>query len=386
MLGVLYVMLLVCVWWGERKIVRLESVPPLRRDRAPRVSIVVTGRDEASTIRPALQSLLAMDYPQYELVVVDGGSTDGTGRLIDELASDRLHPVHVAQVPPRWLGKAYAMHLGAQQATGEWILFTDADVHFAADALSRAMTYALEQRLDHLTVCPTLVTRGALERLFLSGFLFYYLIFTRPWNARNPRSGATAGIGAFNLVRTDAYRRAGGHEPISLQVGDDLALGIHLKRAGCRQDYLHSDGSLRQRWHEGFLGLLQGFEKNAFWATRYSVPLTLLAILGLSCLAFLPYAGLLVDRVGWFHFSRTSPMLSVVSILLLYRVLERITHIPWYYGFLHPLSTLCWCLALANSMRVTQRDRGVTWRDLFYPLALLKSQPSVVSIRNLFCI
>lgn len=384
MLGLLYVFLAVVVWWGERRTSRLESWPPLPKERSPRLSIIVTARDEAARIRQALESLLHLDYPAYEVIVVDGGSSDGTDRIIDELANERLRAVHVTQAPPDWLGKSYAMHLGTQRASGEWLLFTDADVQFAPKAVARAMTYALDRHLDHLTVCPTLVTRGVLERIFLSGFLFYFLVCTRPWSARNPRSRGSAGIGAFNLVRADAYHRAGGHAPISLQVGDDLALGVHLKRQGCRQDYLHSDGSLRQRWHEGFFGLLKGLEKNAFWVTRYNVLLTLLAIIGASLISWLPFLGLFVHRIGWFRFSPWSPVLSVASILLLYRLFERITKIPWYYGFLHPLGTFCWCLALANSMWVTLRDRGVRWRDLFYPLDLLKSQRCVVSLRDLF--
>ena len=383
MLAVVYLLLLLSAWRGVRRLTRLESIPPIRPEAAPMVSIIVPVRNEAPTIRRTLELLLALDYPRYEVIVVDGQSTDGTAQILDELAGGRLRSVHLDALPPRWIGKSYQLHVGAQQASGEWILFTDAGVHFAPDALSRTMAYALDHQLDHLTVCPNLVMRGLAERVFLSGFFFVFLLFTRPWSARNPRSRGTIGVGPFNFIRRAAYLRAGGHEPISLQASDDVALGVHLKRQGCRQDCLYNDGSLRLRWYEGAAGLLHGLEKNTFWATRFNPLLALAAVVGLLLLTIPPYLGLFVHRIGWLRFHPWSPWVCVLSVLLLYRVFQPVTKISWVYGLLHPLAILCWCVTLLNSMWVILRRGGVLWRDRFYPLDLLKSQRAIW-LRDLF--
>jgi hypothetical protein len=116
---------------GVRSIRFLRDIPlPGIADRLPRLSVVIAARDEAAAVEQALSSVLLQQYPDFEVVVVDDRSTDGTGAILDRMAErePRLRVVHVDAVPAGWLGKNHALHLGAQGATGELILFTDADV------------------------------------------------------------------------------------------------------------------------------------------------------------------------------------------------------------------------------------------------------------------
>src|SRR6185436_3773390 len=112
--------------WGMNQLERLENLPPRDAAAAPKVTIVVAARDEATKIEAAVRSMLAQQYPACEVVVVADRSTDGTGEILDRLAvaEPRLIPVHVRELPPGWLGKTHAMQLGADRAGGEWILFT----------------------------------------------------------------------------------------------------------------------------------------------------------------------------------------------------------------------------------------------------------------------
>src|SRR6266567_8232148 len=112
---------------------------------SPRVSIIVPARNEAAKIAAAMRTLMKSDYPNLEVIAVNDRSTDNTGAILDEVASEsvgRLKVIHVETLPPGWLGKTHAMYLAARQATGEWILFTDADVHHRTDSLRRAVGYA----------------------------------------------------------------------------------------------------------------------------------------------------------------------------------------------------------------------------------------------------
>jgi cellulose synthase/poly-beta-1,6-N-acetylglucosamine synthase-like glycosyltransferase len=122
---------------------------------APRVSIIVPARNEAPHVEAALRSVLNLDYPNYEVFVVNDRSTDATGEIIDRIAASHpgappLHVLHITDLPPGWLGKPHAMWLSAQQAAGDWLLFTDADVSFRPDCLRRAIAYAERERADHL--------------------------------------------------------------------------------------------------------------------------------------------------------------------------------------------------------------------------------------------
>ena len=123
----------------------------------------------------AARALLALDYPALEVVAVDDRSTDATGRILDRLAASdpRLRVRHVSDLPPGWLGKNHAMAEGAASATGDWLLFTDADVHFAPDALKRSMAFALRHGLGHCVAFPHFVAPGFLERAFVTTFAVF---------------------------------------------------------------------------------------------------------------------------------------------------------------------------------------------------------------------
>jgi cellulose synthase/poly-beta-1,6-N-acetylglucosamine synthase-like glycosyltransferase len=126
------------------------------------------------------------------------------------------------------------MARGAALAKGEWLLFTDADVVFAADALARALAYAERAGVDHLVVVPTLMARTAGERMMLP-FLYVLSIWgPRMWRVADPRSRDAVGVGAFNLMRRSTYDHVGGWERLRMEVIEDLRMGVVIKQSGFR--------------------------------------------------------------------------------------------------------------------------------------------------------
>ena len=124
------------MWYGLLRPRALRDVPPLPKDvNAPLVSIIVPARDEADAIEPALRSMLALDYANYEVIAIDDRSIDGTGEIVDRLAAEdpRCRVLHIRTLPAGWLGKNHANWLGAREARGEYLLFTDGDVFFAPE-------------------------------------------------------------------------------------------------------------------------------------------------------------------------------------------------------------------------------------------------------------
>ena len=153
----------------------LESVPVEDDQRLPTVSVVIPARNEERNLKQALESVLALDYPDLEIIVVNDRSTDRTGAILEKLAKQdpRLTVLPIERLPSGWLGKPHALHRGAQQAQGEFILFPDADIVFQPFALKKAMAYVQANRFDHVTVIPGRKhARGVPENAFRHLWIF----------------------------------------------------------------------------------------------------------------------------------------------------------------------------------------------------------------------
>ena len=255
--------------WGTALVVR--GVPVLLRDRSPppgrwpRVSLIVPARNEVETLGPAMRSRLAEGYPALEVVLVDDRSTDGTGALVDAIAAEdsRVRALHLDSLPPGWLGKLHAMSEGLRRATGEWILFSDADVHLAPGTIARAVSLAEAQRLDHLSILPQLDPATWLVDAALASFTRTGLVLGRVWLVSDPRSKVGGSVGAFGLVRRDALERSPGIEHLRLEVADDLALGQMLKSSGSRSALANGRELVRIHWYRSLAELTRGTEKGA---------------------------------------------------------------------------------------------------------------------------
>lgn len=226
--------------WSSLRSVRsvpvLERLSPPEPGKWPRLTLVVAARNEAAELEASLESRLREDYPDLELVVVNDRSTDATGEILDKVAARdrRVVPIHVRALPAGWLGKLHAMHRGVERASGEWILFTDADVHFQPGTLKRVVAYAEARKLDHVAALPTVWRGGALLDAVIAFSLRAIFMSFRAWEVEDPRTHTAAGCGAFNLVRRSAYERTPGFEWMKMEVADDLGLGQMLKAYGGR--------------------------------------------------------------------------------------------------------------------------------------------------------
>jgi len=343
------------------------------KGKSPRVSIVVPAKDEEGTIAGVLRGLLALDYPNYEVVAVDDRSTDKTGARMDEVASaesaaGRLKVLHLTELPERWLGKTHAMWMAGQQATGDWLLFTDADVFFRPDTLRRTLAYAESEKADHLVVFPTLVMKSPGERMMIAFFQTLFAFGHRPWKVADPKAKDHMGVGAFNLIRREAYARVGTYAALRMEVLDDMKLGKVVKNAGLAQRVVFGDGLLSIHWAKGALGVVNNFTKNFFAVMSFQWWRTVATAVGLLFLNLMPFVGVWFSS-GW---SRAGYALALLSMFAIYAGMSLRTKIAPYYFFLHPVSTLLFNYALLRSMVVTLRDGGVTWRGTKYPLDELR--------------
>ena len=343
---------------------------PLRDEALPTLTILAAAKDEAARVEDAARSLLRQDYTRLTVLVVDDRSTDGTGAILDRLATEdpRLRVDHVRELPESWIGKCHALAHGAERTDSEWILFMDADVSLQPDAARRAVSLAVRQGWDHVAVGPDMEIESLGEAVFVGAFMAIFNATQRPWLASDPRRRNAIGIGAFNLVRREAYVRAGGHGAIRYELLDDMALGKVLKESGARQTFANHDELATVRWHAGVRGLIRGVEKNAFPAARYNVLLGATAPWLVLATGWAPVFGLFLPGA----IPKTAALAAWAGVFISYSEVARSAKIRLWQAVLMPVGITLFIYAFLRSMVITLARGGVRWRDTFYPIEELR--------------
>ena len=348
----------------------LSDAPPLVADDAPMVSVIFAARDEAEKLPGALDTLLAQDYPRFEVVAVNDRSQDRTREILRgfEPAHRNLKVLDVTDLPPGWLGKPHALVAGFEQSQGEWIVFTDADVHFAPDVLGRAIALARQRGWDHLTLLASMEMRGFWEITAITYFGLGFVFGNEPWLASNPRSGRYVGVGAFQLVRRSAYQACGGHRRLRMDVIEDMKLGKLIKIAGFGSGVAVAQDLVRVRWQSGIRNVIRGVTKNLFAACHFNVVMALGAMALPVAMSVLPFFGVLF-AIGW---ARAFAAVAAATAVLIHTGMIWPTKVSPLYGLTHPLGALIFCWMVARSAAATLWRGGVVWLDTFYPLEELR--------------
>jgi hypothetical protein len=344
----------------------------------PRLSVVVPARDEEATVAEAAASLLAQDYPALEVVLVDDRSSDRTGELMARAAA--AHPgravaLRVEALPPGWLGKPHALWLGSQRATGEWLLFADADVVFAPGCLRRAVAYAEAAGLDHLTLWPRVTARGYWLRAFVAVFGYLLLVYGRAYLANDPRSPVGIGLGAFNLLRRRAYDAVGTHAALALRPDDDVRLGRRIKALGLRQRLLNGSDLLWLEWYPSLGAAVRGFDKNLFAGFDYRPAAALGGAAAVVTVLVWPFAAVwrAAGAARWLLGATVAADAAGFLAAGAYTegrlTWRRVALVPAL-----PAGALLFAYTILRSAALVLSRGGIRWRGTFYPLAELRSQ------------
>ncbi|HKV80644.1 MAG TPA: glycosyltransferase [Candidatus Sulfotelmatobacter sp.] len=347
----------------------------------PRVSVIVPARNEEQTIEQALGTLLALDYDNYEVIAINDRSTDRTGEIMARVfqnphpaaqnATRIGHPlcvIHHTELPPGWLGKTHAMWTAANQASGDWLLFTDADVMFKPDSLRRALAYAEAEAADHVVLFPRMIMKRPGEYMMIAFFQTMFMFGHRPWKVADPSTDDHMGVGAFNLVRRRVYDAVGTYEALRMEVLDDMKLGKVVKKAGFAQRNIFGGDLISIRWGRGAFGIVNNLTKNFFAVLSFQSWRTLLSAFGLAFINLGPFLGICLAH-GW---ERLPFAVALGSLLLIYIGMSWRSAVPSYYFLLHPISTMLFIYTLLRSMFLTLWNDGIEWRGTKYPLEELR--------------
>lgn len=353
----------VCAILSLRHYTALPAVPTVpRRLGMPRVSIIVPARNEAANLGRLLPSLLNLDYGSYEIIVVDDASTDATVALASEFDA-----IIVKSTGPRpgWTGKNYACHLGAMAATGEWLLFTDADTEHAPGSLASILGYALDRNLEAVSVLTGQDCFSLWERLLIPFAYQQFFVATPGAHVNQPRDPAALANGQYMLIRREVYDRIGGHEAVRGSIVEDIRLAHLMKLRRIRYGVARAEHLVHVRTYRSLADIWQGFSKNSF--QYVSLDPRRGALVALSVVL----AGL-TPTLLWFSWQPGNEnilMLAGYSYAFMALGLmgwNRIFRVPPWFGLFQPLSALIFWLIMAHTALRTLLGRGIVWKGRVY--------------------
>ena len=362
---------------------RLHKPTPTSTSILPHISILVPARNEEQRIEACIRSLLAQTYPQLEILVLNDNSTDNTAaivqRIIDEppaTKTGRLQLLEGQPLPAGWVGKNFACQQLAQQAQGDYLLFTDADTVHEPELAAAVLTCLQRFDVKLLTAQPEFVLGSFGERLIIPLLNFTIMNLLPVTLVRlRPEASLAMGSGQLLCFHRTAYEAIGGHASVKEKILEDVLLARAVKAAGHRMIFVDALELLHCRMYTSFTEVWQGFSKNLFAFYNYSLPFALLALL-LNLALFV--APPLLALIAWlFHLSPALFIAGTVAyalpvcmrvILTLRFTLTKQSRasLLLLLCFLHPLSIAFECLILLNSIRLRHWHTGVTWKGRYY--------------------
>ncbi len=347
----------------------------IRREDCPRralkISVLIPARDEAQSIERCVRSFLEQEYPSYEVIVLDDASQDGTGAILAALQQDdpALTVLQGKELPEGWVGKNWACHQLAERATGQWLLFADADTWHLPQSLAATLAYAERNRLGLLSGVPRQSLESFWERVIIPMVSFLYFAYLpNRWitERSDPRFSATNGQLLF--ISREAYASIGGHRKIRSQLVEDIWIGRNAKRAGIRTALAVAIETASCRMYRSRGEIIRGFSKNLFPGLDYNIAGACIFIL----IMVLCYGAPLVFVVaGGIHgnFSPAFFWLPLAQLLLglgMRWMMAARFSFGWEQPLYHPLSALALAMIMLNSIRWAYCGTGARWKGRSY--------------------
>ena len=343
---------------------------------APKLSIIIAARNEAKTLPHALNTLTEQCYPYLEVIIVNDRSTDNTGAIIDDFAArnPRIIPIHITELPELWLGKVHALHIASQRARGEWFLFTDADVHHSKQLWHSAIQHAISKQLDHLAILPKVTSQGGMIQATTKPFSLLFLTTAKVEKVRDPDSPAAIGIGAFNLIRAEKFKRSNGFEWLRMEVADDYGLALMMKADGGKSDIVTAYEDLHIEWYPTLSAMVHGLDKNIMApGTQYKTLKLLVTPVAFAALLLAPAISLLTFPAATFWPGMlTWLFVTWPGISIAVNKQESIRH--WLFS---PIGFLIISYIFARACLLCLWRDGIRWRGTHYPRKILQKYQRV---------
>ena len=350
------------------------TAPMLKRanncQNEPRVSVLIPARNEESNISACIEGFLTQQYDNFEVIVLDDQSTDRTEAIIKKLSQQysKIQAICGQPLPPGWIGKNWACHQLSQYASGEILIFTDADNRPTPNAIANSVAYMQKLELGLLSAFPQKVTETLAERLVVpvvDMFVYAGLPLWLTYLSRSPSLAAASGL--WIAFTRDAYQRIGGHKALSNRIVEDVELSRLAKKRGIKILTLAGTQAVSCRMYHSFSEVWDGFSKNLFGLVRYRrIPFFIL-ILVLFTMCVLPYVSV------WFAPFTVLSLVAIIMNVAMRLILSIKYRHPLFTSVtLHPLGVLLTLLIGINSF-YQARHGHLEWKGRQIDLQLGKS-------------
>ena len=353
-----------------------KTHPPLKpRDGFhapfPKVSIVVPARNEEKNIVNCLDHLTKQDYPNVEIIVVDDRSSDATAELLKKYD---VKTIHIEKLPTAWTGKNYAMFTGSKAASGEWLLFTDADTTHSHSSVQTALACALENGIDFLTLAPETESKSFWEKTVQPLAVGSLALWFNPEKVNDSQSGIVLANGQFILIKKDVYEKVGGNESVKTEVVEDVALAKKVRTAGFTVKFLNGTLLYSTRMYSSLKEINTGWTRiftYLFEKKIFPILHKIFLFLFFSCLPFL-ILSIEIFLKCWSSadFSPALLGLSIVVcswITLIRFIGNRLVRANPWYAFLHLLGSLVMVGILFRCIGRIIFKKASVWRGDYYP-------------------
>jgi hypothetical protein len=338
----------------------------------PSVSVVSAARDEAVELGASLTSRLGDGYlGPLEIIVVDDRSSDDTPRILAEFATadGRVHPLRIDELPAGWLGKVHALARGTEAATGEWLLFSDADVIVEPGMLGKAVAHCEAERLDLLALVPEFRSRSGIVEVLWAIFMRVMTMSISPAGVRDPSSRVVMGSGGYTLVRRSAFDSTPGFEHLRLETADDVSLALMVKNAGGRCDFVNGRRAVSVSLYDTLGEFYRGVEKNGSSLAGVPFWLVMVVFVLLGCVEYSPLVATIVGvagGMGWLAWLGVATTLLATAATA--AALNRTTGLVWP-ALLWPVGWALMASGVLRSAWLFHRRGGALWRGTFYSKA-----------------
>ena len=340
--------------------------PETKPVEGPGPSVVIAARNEEEDLAATLDALLGQDIELPEVVVVDGGSSDGTA-AVARARAPRVRLIEEPPLPEGWVGKSWACWTGAQATRGDWVLFLDADVRLHPAAVSTVLNWARRERADLASIGTQIEMGSVWERVVMPFYVQMVLTHFRSPHVNRARSSAAMANGQFLLVRRDAYEAVGGHASIREQIVEDVALAERFRAAGRTLRLAYGPSLARTRMYRSRAEMFEGLVKTVH-GTHYSTARQVGRIVGLAGLFLLPLGLLPLGLVeGSLALSAMGAFLYV-ALFGKHVAFARATGAPAAYGLLYPVAVAYYLRLLGVSIRRGVGRGTVGWKGRQYRL------------------
>lgn len=354
---------------------RLESFDRTSAD-TPQVSVILPARNEESYIRRCLDSLLAQDYPDFQVIAINDSSNDRTGQIMQEYSAKDSRVIYI-NAPPKpdgWVGKNWACYQGYLKSEGKVLMFTDADTEHAPNTMSLATQHMLSQDLDALTALPHLICNDFWAKITLPALATFLHTRFSPLRVNDPKVKTGYFFGSFFIITRETYEAVGTHEGVRHELVEDGALGGKVKSSNFRMKMVRGEHHIDAIWARDFTTLWHGLRRlmmPVYFQDKAGAALMTLAVFFILLVPFIviPYTILEAGLAGNFSgVILVSIQIIVVALILITTALQcaRGVYENPLYALAAPLSGAIVSFGFLSALVDALRRGSVSWRDRQY--------------------